>query len=497
MSSAADLRTTRGTREGNPYVGPRPFRADELFYGRELETRALVNKLLPCGVTLLHAPSGAGKTSIVQAAVVPAFLKHGFLVCGGLQPRFSALRVNLPPPPDLPVRNRYVFSMVNALVGHLVNRGDAALMSIEDGLALFAQQHPDKDKQLVVIDQLEEILTLRPDDLDGQHEFFHQLGAALRHPNRWGLLTMREDYMGGLDRFKRHFPNELRTTFRLDFLDEQAAIRAVQLPPRAHGVHFSDDAATQLVTDLRRVRTGAEGADPVLYPYVEPVLLQVVCDNLWRKLGRPSVPGSGTITVADLELVKPYAKILSKYYRGVIHRAADRNPDTERALRDWIDRCLISKQTLRRPTRELPPVPDPSATLAVLQGRYLIRDDPRPGGTWWELSHDMLVQPIVEDNRTWRLSNLQPWQVLAEEWADSGRDSGFLLSAASYREARWQSRRSELSPLEISFLDASNRMIAEESTRARLESRISAFRVAIATSVACNIILVYLQLRGS
>lgn len=495
--SAADVRTT--FREGNPYVGPRPFRVDEQFYGRELETRALVNKLLPGGVTLLHAPSGAGKTSIVQASVVPAFLEHGFQVCGAQRPRSSALRVNLPPPSDLKVRNRYVFSVVNALVGHLVDRADAVTMTIEDALTLFAGPGGAERKQLVVIDQLEEILTLLPNDFEGQHEFFHQLGTALRRPSRWGLLAIREDYMGGLDRFKRHFPNELRTTFRLDFLDQGAAVRAVQLPPRAHGVQFADDAARQLVTDLRRVRTGAgEDEESALYPYVEPVLLQVVCDNLWRKLSKPLVPGSSTITVKDLDLVKPYSKILSKFYRSVIGRAAGGNRDIERALRDWIDQSLIiTPQALRRPTRELPAVPKPQAVLATLQGRYLIRDDPRPGGTWWELSHDMLVQPIMEDNRTWRLSYLQPWQVLAEEWDRCGRDGRLLLRAAPYREARWQSRRSEPSPLEVSFLDASQQKIADESTRDRLKSLISTLGVVAAISLVLNLILVLLLARGS
>ena len=85
-------------RMRNPYVGPRAFRKDELFFGREAETEGLLDKLLPSGVLLLHAPSGAGKTSLIQAAIVPELLNQGFQICASATSRFSALRVNLPHP---------------------------------------------------------------------------------------------------------------------------------------------------------------------------------------------------------------------------------------------------------------------------------------------------------------------------------------------------------------------------------------------------------------
>src|SRR5438309_8866136 len=109
-SSAVDAKPAR---KYSPYVGPRPFRAGDLFYGREDELTGLMDKLLPGGVTLLHSPSGAGKTSLIQALVIPELARLDFQICGTTTRRFSALRVNLPPPEDLRVVNRYVFSVVN------------------------------------------------------------------------------------------------------------------------------------------------------------------------------------------------------------------------------------------------------------------------------------------------------------------------------------------------------------------------------------------------
>jgi len=127
-------------RKPSPYVGPRAIRDKEPFFGRELEAQALFGELLSAGIVVLHAPSGAGKTSLIQAALVPWCLNDEHLqVCATLEPQFSALRVNLPPPDDLDVRNRYVFSAVNALVGHRVDRQDAARMTLDEALNLFAQ----------------------------------------------------------------------------------------------------------------------------------------------------------------------------------------------------------------------------------------------------------------------------------------------------------------------------------------------------------------------
>jgi hypothetical protein len=56
-----------------PYRGPESYQAEDasLFFGRELETDQLVAKILSSRFTLLHAQSGAGKTSLLNAKVIP------------------------------------------------------------------------------------------------------------------------------------------------------------------------------------------------------------------------------------------------------------------------------------------------------------------------------------------------------------------------------------------------------------------------------------------
>lgn len=508
----------------NPYVGPRPFRRNELFFGREREATSVANSLLSGRIMLLHSPSGAGKTSLIQASVVPSFQRRGFLICTGTatdsgtipdadaDSAFTALRVNLPPPTD--VANRYVFSVVNGLIGSFTDHERACNMTVAGAVEEFMRHHKSQQRQLLVIDQLEEVLTLNPGDLEGQIEFFKQLGGALADNRRWALLAIREDYMGALDKFREYLPGQLRAMSRLDFLDVKAALRAVQEPARKSGVEFTDDAAQMLVNGLRLVYSGDKDEDTptVESPYVEPVLLQVVCYRLYRALNKYQGSKFETITIQNVEDFKPFGKAISKYYHtvtdaakeavvddasgGTAIRGAAKDHRIEQALRDWVEHELIDKRRLRRQTRQKPPVPAPDTALSTMRGLYLIRDDPRPGGSpLWELSHDMLVGPILKDNQMWRADNLEKWQARAEEWLAADKDSMYLLRGSQYlTTARRCRRRAGLTKTEHAYLDASAEAYYAKGRLIRLRALLGLFGLLFVLSVIGNCVLLGLLL---
>jgi hypothetical protein len=275
-------------------------------------------------------------------------------------------------------------------------------------------------------------------------------------------------------------------------------VRAVQGPAEREGVAFTDAAARRLVADLREVRAvpvaaaaiaadpaaDANGEEPRLYPYVEPVLLQVVCNNLWRILRKR--PDFREIAESDLDEVRPYHRALISYYQAVVRKAAVGDPDVERAVRDWIERKLVTRDLTRRPTSSLPKVAeDPRVVVQRLVVRYLVREDHRPGGELWELSHDLLVEPVVKDNHDWRLNTLQPWQVVAEQWHQSGRRSGLLLSGPALRAALASAAQMKPNAVERAFLDESQDRddVAEDQDR-----RVGTYRLALVCSLALNLI---------
>ncbi|MBV8437480.1 MAG: ATP-binding protein, partial [Silvibacterium sp.] len=57
-----------------PYVGLRPCERTEkaIFFGRELDANYLKDKIFSARLTLLYAPSGVGKSSILRTLVTPA-----------------------------------------------------------------------------------------------------------------------------------------------------------------------------------------------------------------------------------------------------------------------------------------------------------------------------------------------------------------------------------------------------------------------------------------
>src|SRR5215831_15393706 len=113
----------------NPYVGPRAFETGETLYGREHETLELLDLLIGKRIVLLYSPSGAGKTSLLQAKLIPLLEKEQFAVLPvirvGLDP-FSVLG----PVSNRLCGNRYVFSALRSLDAQLPEERQTSLTEL-------------------------------------------------------------------------------------------------------------------------------------------------------------------------------------------------------------------------------------------------------------------------------------------------------------------------------------------------------------------------------
>src|SRR5215210_4479502 len=97
----------------NPYVGPRSFRTGETMYGRERETLELLDLIIAERIVLLYSPSGAGKTSLIQAALLPKLEQEGFHVTRPM--RVSAEAPVQPERRAGAMGNRFVLSVLLSL----------------------------------------------------------------------------------------------------------------------------------------------------------------------------------------------------------------------------------------------------------------------------------------------------------------------------------------------------------------------------------------------
>jgi hypothetical protein len=66
--------------EAKPYKGPDSYQIEDggLFFGRDLVAEELVSRILSFPLTVLHAQSGAGKTSMINARVIPQLELRGW-----------------------------------------------------------------------------------------------------------------------------------------------------------------------------------------------------------------------------------------------------------------------------------------------------------------------------------------------------------------------------------------------------------------------------------
>jgi hypothetical protein len=110
---------SRELKTQNPYPGPRSFEQAEchLFFGRDREVRDLLSLIIAHPVVLLHAQSGAGKTSLLNAGLIPLLMEEGFEVLPVARVRgFEAIEQY-----QIEIPNIYVF---NTLMSWISDRGD-------------------------------------------------------------------------------------------------------------------------------------------------------------------------------------------------------------------------------------------------------------------------------------------------------------------------------------------------------------------------------------
>lgn len=454
----------------NPYVGPRAFTAGERLFGRDRELADLVDLVIAERIVLLHAPSGAGKSSLLQAGLTPRLRAEGLVV-------LPVARVGLPPP--IACRDRFTLSVLLGLEEDVPKDRQTPLAALaERSLADYLDhRRGDGDPEVLILDQFEELLTIDPAGRPAKLAFLRELGAALRRSDRFAVLALREDWLAAIQAYRDLLPTRLRAGYRLELLGPAAALAAIQGPAAALGVRFTDAAAGKLVDDLRQIRIAQPDGSVALAPgpSVEPVQLQVACRTLWSRLS----PGTATIDVADLAAIGDVDHALSAYIDDELAAVATACKLPERLLRTWLARNLVTDSGLRsqvlRGATDTLGLANPA--LAALVDAHLVRADERRGMTWIELAHDRLVAPLLASNRRHADAHLGPLERQADLWDRQGRPESLLLADPALLAAADAGAHT---PAELAFLAA-----CQQLQRRRARERRSARFIAALAALAC------------
>lgn len=401
--------------DANPYPGPRPLVKGESIFGRHREKYELFYLLNSRRIVLLVSPSGAGKTSLLQAGLIPLLCEHDFHV-------LPPVRVAAPLPDGLPEgTNRFTLSVMESLEppDHSREPAELARLSLLDYFSTRASTPGAPPSQVLIFDQFEEVLTQDRQDIAAKERFFSELGDLLRDSPIWAVFAIREEYLAALDPYSASVPTRFMHRFWLELLDLASAKLAIEGPAKEHNVSYAEGFADDLV---KRLALGGS--------FVEPVQLQAVCHRLW-----PERDGSNRISLPESRRSSIVDSALRDYYNDSLDRVCGQSLAVERQVREWIGERLISSSG----ARELVPVasvgPDITPTLLEdLKLTFLIREEPRPRGAWIELAHDTLIKPVLASNEEWWNTHLSPQQKRARLWDRNGRADNLLsVSHAFWR----------------------------------------------------------------
>lgn len=406
----------------NPYVGPKPFEANEsnLFFGRDWETEELTAMVVAHPAVLFYAQSGAGKSSLLNARVLIWLeVEEGCEVLPVARVR-GDIQIG-------EVENIYAFNtLMSWSEKNEVSPAELAQVSLVDFLSRLPRQADDEGYpvlRVLVFDQFEELFTFYPDRWPEREQFFQQVSAALEaDPFLRVLFVIREDYLAQLDTYASLLPEQLRPRFRLERLREEAALLAVEGPLKASHRSFAPGVAQTLVKELLMIRVEGQAGQMLEKPgeFVEPVQLQVVCQTLWAELP----PEVTEITLDQLRRFGNIDQALTRFYERAIEATVRDVGRISMLYREYQVRKSFDEEFItpagtrglvyqeRTKTGIIP-----NNAIKILENHHIIRGERRAGARWYELTHDRLIGPIQLANRRWRIKTIQRWAIFAAGFA--------------------------------------------------------------------------------
>jgi len=395
----------------SPYQGFEPYsEADApFFFGRDQETRLIIASMFATPLTLLYGASGIGKTSVLRAGVVSQLLqrRENLMVVmfrawqgdaiGGLENAIAeyAGRVGFGVPPSNAAWLAPSASFTEYLRGVCADWLDRRLMIILDQFEEYLNYHSQPDAFLA--------------------EFPKAVNCA-DLPVSF-LLSIREDSLARLDRFKDRIPSLFDNLLRLERLDDHAAADAISEPVKAYNRYLRLERENRfrveqaLVVDvIEQVQTsagvtGGVGRGQATTPSrveIEAPYLQLVMSRLWEEEARSNSRILRQKTLSGLGGVK---QITQRHLDEVMCNLPQDDQYTAARVFHFLvtpsgtkfpyaadDLADVSKV----PKDRLAPVLEKLAASKIRVLRKVESLPNHPSDSRYEIFHDVLVSPVLE-----------------------------------------------------------------------------------------------------
>jgi WD40 repeat protein len=421
----------------------------DYFFGRDRDREIISANLSARRLTLLYGESGVGKSSVLRAGVLHDLLARmrGDLE-GGRRPRFvPAVFGDWRDDPGAGLL-REVAGAVAAAVGD----GPPSVpedVPLDEGLDHLAKLAG--GELLIVLDQFEEYFLYH----HGDDRFAAEFPRAVNRLDLRAhfLISIREDQLAQLDRFKRRLPRLFESTLRIGHLDLESAREAVERPIAAYNSSLGDSEprveiepalVSTVLEQLRARRVELDDRHdraPVAndaFLRIEASYLQLVMTTIWdEELRRGSrilrastleeLGGAGEIVRGHLDRVLGSLTPSEQETAGAALRFLVSGSGTKisHSLSDLAEFTGRDEEELRIVLRQLA---DPE--------RRILRSsvgNPGPATERYELFHDVLASAVLDWRR--RQAREQLERRAARERRKAllalGAAAAFLLLAAS------------------------------------------------------------------
>lgn len=473
------------TQKQSRYPGALPFESHQqsIFFGRDKDVAGLCRLIRQEPITVLFGESGMGKSSLLNAGVIPYMEKSGEYL--PLRIRFNAFDKDCHNDSQISpeVRCREVIkshkdkvsTFLDKLIANeptiwhdLKEKQIISTLEVENGNQVSS-------KVLLIFDQFEELFTYPPEAVLA---FRKQLAEALFTPlpsRYWDILELygqeesplseseqsllqkplelrvvmaiRHDKMHILNQLTDYLPNILKNLYNLMPLSLLQARLAIIAPAAFYGDFYSqpfryDEKAISSIVDFLSER----GTEPI-----ECTQLQIICHSLERKVVQRC------LKVINVEDIDDLNEVIHNYYLEKISLVIG---ETEQlAARKFVEEGLVYEDEQRRLSiyegviiKEYHITP---ATLQQLVDSHLLRAELSPrGGYTYELSHDTLVAPVLRAKTKRKADELLKAEQSAREIRE--RELSELKRKAEEERKRAENERELREHAELARTEAEN-----------------------------------------
>jgi tetratricopeptide (TPR) repeat protein len=341
----------------NPFPGLRPFEMGEyrLFFGREGQSDALLERLERSRFLAVVGTSGSGKSSLVRAGLLPA-LRGGMMAGAG-----AGWRVAVARPGHDPLGN-----LARALTEDGVLTGAGAGLGLEEREAILEAMlrgsslglvdaaraaRLEGHKLLVVIDQFEELFRFRAARAvaaDDEASAFVKLlleAARQREVPVYVVLTMRSDFLGDCAQFQG-LPEAINDgQYLIPRMTRDERRFAIVGPVRVARARMTEPLVNRLLNDV--------GDNPDQLPILQHALMRTWDEWRAKRPEHEAAHAAGPkIDLCCYEAIGGMSDALSRHADEAYTELPD---DRSRRLAELLFKSLTERgpdnREIRRPTR--------------------------------------------------------------------------------------------------------------------------------------------------